>query len=89
MVDINALGKCEHCGDLANMEELPMDAMDSKWKCTCGGELGPKSFGMKEKDGKWKRVRWVGPTGEWVEDLPIKGFTIGDLNVTVHELLYW
>lgn len=84
LVSLEALGFCEHCEAILNMENMPPDAMDAEWKCfSCEGTLTGKTFGYEQKDGKWEKTRWIGPGKKWVEQRPTEDFSIGSLFVVV------
>lgn len=73
-VHIDALGKCS-CGSFFNLASLPTEALDATWKCkSCSAEITPESCGMGQIDGTWRRVRWIGPGGVWVDQRPNDDF---------------
>ena len=87
VVQVAGLGLCEHCGVLLTIEGLPAEAMDAEWKCPrCKKTLTGKSFGYKEVDGKWKKTRWVGKDGKWVNEKPGGDFDLGVLTVVKRPL---
>jgi hypothetical protein len=90
MVLLAGLGRCEHCGTVFSIENLPAEAMDAKWLCSnCEGELTDKSFGYEEVDGDWKKVKWVGPQGEWVSEKPTEDFELGRFFVIIRPIRPW
>jgi hypothetical protein len=81
-VNIEGLGKCEHCGTLITIEGFPSEAMDAEWHCpSCNKILTHKSFGYENEQGH--KIRWVGPNGEWTEKKPTKNFRLGKWEVTI------
>ena len=88
MAYIEALGICEHCGALTSMENLPIEALDAIWKCAkCEKDLTHKSFGFEEVEGKFRKVKWVGPDKKWTSVRPTENFNIGHLLVSVTQPL--
>ena len=81
-VAVAALGLCEHCGVLLNMADMPSDAMDVEWRCPkCDGVIGHLSFGFDRSEKGAKKVKWVGPAGEWQDEKPEEPFDLGNLRV--------
>ena len=82
-VSINALGLCEHCGALLNMQDIPTEGMNAEWRCPrCEEALTGVSFGFEGN----MQVRWVGPEGKWVQTRPSKDFQLGELDVRTEQL---
>lgn len=77
---IEALGLCEHCGELINITGMPTESLDAPWCCpSCKKELSHLSFGYDDPSGG--RVRWVGLDGSWTAKRPIKDFSLRNLHV--------
>ncbi len=72
------VGKCQHCGEPVVFSNF------FEFKCNhCGADLDNRSLGWTESGDGWKRVRRIGPDGEWHdinEELPevfnILGFLV-------------
>lgn len=86
---LEALGLCEKCGTLLNIEGMPSDSADADWPCPeCKTNTTGASFGYQQVDGKWKKVRWVGKVGnkvEWVTKKPTEDFHINGLEVWLED----
>ena len=87
LVSLGGLGLCEHCGTLITIEGMPVEAIDSVWRCPkCEGELSGTSFGY---DGDNKKIKWVGPEGKWTGETPVRDFDIGgNWSVQVEPIQY-
>ncbi|MFZ3054730.1 MAG: hypothetical protein WA091_01995 [Minisyncoccales bacterium] len=74
-----AIGKCIKCGTF-----LSIDDMTTKCCPTCGHSVTrEETFGFKERArGIWEKISWIDPSGNWTENKPIRGFTIGGYYVT-------
>jgi len=78
---IEALGLCEHCGQLIDISGLPAEAMNADWGCHhCGKKLTNKTFGYDEGGTK---IKWVGPDLKWVNQKPAEWFSLGKTSVRV------
>jgi len=76
---MEVLGLCEHCNELLNLSNMPLDAIDAKWACPnsdCGREITHLSFGYDSGGKNAKKVKWVGPKGQWVNEKPLSGFEL-------------
>lgn len=82
IVLLAALGLCEHCGVLLNLEGMPMGAIDAEWRCPkCNKVINNKSFGYKQSG---EKVKWVGKDGKWVNVKPTKDFKLVNLDVWIN-----
>lgn len=81
--NLEGLGLCEHCGTLLSIEKIPVEAMDSEWRCpNCDRVLTHLSFGYRKVSGKdFKKSQWVGPDGKWTTDKPKEDFVLGELTI--------
>ena len=86
---LEALGLCEKCGTLLNIEGMPSDSMNANWPCPkCRENTTGASFGYTQVDGEWKKTRWVGRVGdkiEWVTKKPTVDFKIGKQDVWLED----
>jgi len=90
VVNVEALGLCEHCGALQNLTNLPVDAIDAEWVCSvCGKILTEKSFGYEGKDEDCKKTQWVGPGKKWLKEKCKDDFNIGNLLVIPEPPRQW
>lgn len=81
-VRVASLGLCEHCGALVSIEDLPVDAMDADWRCfACNGLLTHLSFGYDQGAQGAHKEKWVGPSGQWVDERPAEDFHLGSMLV--------
>ncbi len=83
-----AIGLCEHCGTLLNIEGMPAEAMGADWPCPkCKKNTTSASFGYKEvSKGKWEKIRWVGKIDGklgWVTEKPTSSFRVGELEIWI------
>ncbi len=76
-VDLETLGKCEHCqGLISIMEYAGGDVIGATWGCShCKAEVTGASFGYNSTHVK---VRWVGPGAVWQNKRPNEDFVLGD-----------
>ncbi len=82
IVNLAALGLCEHCGVLISLEDMPLDAMGAEWRCPqCEQVITGQSFGYNESH---EKVRWVGKDKKWVENKPKEDFDLDGLTVVVN-----
>jgi predicted RNA-binding Zn-ribbon protein involved in translation (DUF1610 family) len=74
----DAAGKCEHCGKIIDMDEMPI-SMSTTWKCPhCGKEISrEKTFGYERGTLFWRKVSWIDKNGCWTKDRPKREFIIG------------
>jgi len=88
-IPVETLGKCEHCGKIIGGEDYADSEGDEVWHCKhCRGIVGHASFGYDKPVNGCKKVRWVGPGGEWVDKKPKEDFRIGSIQVTVHPMRF-
>ena len=81
---VDSLGKCENCGRLTSITEFAdEDCADARWMCTCGHELTHTSFGYDKGDHGAKKVRWIGPDGNWTPTKPAEYFKLGKIEVMI------
>jgi ribosomal protein L37AE/L43A len=72
-VNIDTIGKCEHCHTLLEMI-FAGDAVNGTWKCSeCNKKLTHRSFGFETAKSR-KRIQWVGKKGQWVDGRPTSNF---------------
>lgn len=92
LVSLAGLGLCEHCGVLISIDGLPADSIDADWICACCGKvLSHLSFGYEsseEESSGFKKVKWVGPDGQWVLEEPVRDFNLGNWSVQVEPIRY-
>lgn len=82
---LEVLGRCEYCGVLMRMDDMPAEALDAPWLCpSCNKELTHLSFGYAS--GRGGKERWVGPNGQWTNVRPTKDFNLGNLRVVLSPL---
>lgn len=90
IVNVEALGLCEHCGTLQDLTNLPMDAIDAEWVCgVCKKTLTMKSFGYEDRGEDCEKTRWVGPGKKWVKEKCKDNFNIGNLLVIPESPKSW
>lgn len=83
IVSVNSLGLCEHCGAIFSIQDMPPECLDAVWLCpTCRKELTNESFGYT-LDGK--KIKWVGPEKQWVNEEPKEIFQLGNFEVLPSE----
>jgi len=83
IVSVDALGKCEHCGEILSMEEMPSEAMFATWACPkCEKVLSSKTFGYEEGGTK---VAWLNKQKEMVAERPTTDFELDELYVTTDD----
>jgi hypothetical protein len=79
-VHIAGVGKCEHCGAIVCIQNLPAEALDAEWKCPkCEGTLTHLSFGYEKPEGGARK--FIGPDREWHNEEPGVEFDLGMLHV--------
>lgn len=84
IVGLESLGLCEICGALLSVEDLPIDAMNSGWRCPgCKGIITNKTFGYEEINGVWKRIQWVGKGKKWTQRKPTENFGLNHWHIAV------
>ncbi len=83
--ELENIGLCEHCGQLIAITDYTESEGSEVWLCKhCGQVIGHSSFGFDQPETGCKKVRWVGPGGQWVDKKPDETFNIEDLTVFVH-----
>ena len=81
-IHVASLGKCEQCGEIVCMKDMPIESMNSKWLCLkCKSELSHHAFGYDKSSSGAKKIRWIGPDGNWCNKEPEKEFQLGRWNV--------
>ncbi|MBU2037330.1 hypothetical protein KJ866_04005 [Patescibacteria group bacterium] len=94
LVSLEGLGLCEHCGALLSIDDMPGDSIDADWACqSCEKILSHVSFGFeldetKKENTDFKKIKWVGPDGQWVSEKPVKDFDLGDWSVQAEPIQY-
>lgn len=77
---INSLGKCSRCGSFFDFSvlEIPPERIPELAECVvCGEKIKSESQGLElQRDGFYKRVSWVGSSGEWTKIKPTCAFVL-------------
>jgi len=78
----DAAGKCEHCGRILDLDEMPIST-STKWKCRhCGNEVSrEKTFGYERGTLFWRKVLWIDKNGNWSKDRPRREFSLGGYRI--------
>ncbi len=84
-VEVDGLGKCEHCQQILHILQYAGDeSMSAQWLCgCCCAVVEGASFGY---DATHTKKRWIGPGSRWQDTRPTEDFTIGDLHVFVRTI---
>lgn len=76
----NSLGKCSRCGNFFDFSllEIPIERLPESTRCaTCSEKIKLESQGLElQRDGFYKRVSWIGPSGEWTKTKPTCAFIL-------------
>ncbi|MDD4531398.1 MAG: hypothetical protein PHH21_01680 [Candidatus Pacebacteria bacterium] len=78
-----ALGICEHCKGILNMDDMPV-SMSAGWKCPhCQKTVTREnSFGYERLKVFWRKMLWVDKNKNWVKERPRREFIIEGHYVT-------
>jgi len=84
-ISVDRLGICETCGAWFTINELTPDEptlhryVGQLACCRCENIFTEQSFGMNciGVGDVYKKVRWVGPRGRWVNERPTRSFNLG------------
>lgn len=80
--NIDNLGICSACDGIISILHYANSGDAEVWHCIhCNAIVDHESFGYDKPSRGCRKVRWVGPEGKWVAELPSEHFTIGKLTV--------
>lgn len=86
-VHSDSLGVCEHCGHIFPARDVVKEGEDGKCP-KCNKEISAATFGYRKFRKKWRKNRWLGPDGKWIDTEPSENFSIGELYIIVSKREY-
>lgn len=83
-VNLERLGKCERCGGILKMFDLPPNLAIETGNCSkCNAPLTLDSFGLTQTETSLRKTKWLGPDGQWTNQRPERDFVLNNIVAAV------